>query len=131
VLALARELGTPVALISASRGEGLDVIQRFLSSGAAAPSTIPVIKAANSDVVKCREWACTVTQNSSYRKPIPSAWTRRLDNVILDKRYGPIIFAVVVVAVFQCIFTLGQPLSDLFRALLDGIGNRFGALLPA
>ncbi|MGZ4814094.1 MAG: ferrous iron transport protein B [Terriglobales bacterium] len=130
VLALARELGTPVALISASRGEGLDVVQRFLSGGATTPATIPVINVVN-DVVQCREWACTVTKNSSYQKPLPSAWTRRLDNLILDKRWGPMIFAVVVVGVFQCIFTLGQPLSDLFKALLDGVGSRLGSLLPA
>src|SRR3954463_14811104 len=31
VLALARELGNPVALISAAKGEGIEVVQRFLS----------------------------------------------------------------------------------------------------
>jgi ferrous iron transport protein B len=132
VLALARELGTPVALISASKGEGLEVVQRFISTGGqSAPSVIPVIKSVTSDVVRCREWACTVAQNSSYRKPIPSAWTKRLDGLILDKRWGPIIFAVVVVGVFQCIFSLGQPLSDLFKAVLDSLGSHIGALLPA
>jgi len=130
VLALARELGTPVALISASKGEGLEVVQRFISGDTKASSTIPVINVVN-DVVRCREWACTVTQNSSYRKPIPSAWTKRIDGLVLDKKYGPIIFAVVVVGVFQCIFTLGQPLSDLFKAALDSVGLHVGALLPA
>ncbi|PWT71833.1 MAG: ferrous iron transport protein B [Proteobacteria bacterium] len=131
-LALARELGTPVALVSASKGEGLEVVQRFISTdGQPKPTIIPVIKSVTGDVVRCREWACTVAQNSSYQKPIPSAWTKRLDGLILDKRWGPIIFAVVVVAVFQCIFSLGQPLSNVFQAFLDGIGTRIGALLPA
>ena len=129
-LALARELGTPVALISAAKGEGLDVIPRFLSGSTAAPATIPVINVVN-DVVRCREWACTVAQNSSYRKPIPSGWTKRLDGLVLDKRWGPMIFAVVVIAVFQCIFTLGQPLSDLFKDVLSSAGSHVGALLPA
>ena len=129
VLALAREVGTPVALISASKGEGLDIVQRFISGAASAPATIPVINVIN-DVVQCREWACTVTKNSSYQKPIPSAWTKRLDNLILNKVWGPLIFTGVVIAVFQCIFTLGQPLSDLFRTVLEGAGNKFGSLLP-
>jgi len=107
------------------------VVQRFISGGGVAkPATIPVINVVN-DVVRCREWACTVTQNSSYQKPIPSAWTKRIDGLVLDKKYGPIIFTVVVVAVFQCIFTLGQPLSDLFKAALDFAGLHIGALLPA
>ena len=130
VLALARELGTPVALISASKGEGLDVVQRFIAGGATASAALPVINVVN-DVVRCREWACTVTQNSSYRKPIPSAWTKRIDSLVLDKVYGPIIFTAVVVGVFQCIFTLGQPLSDLFKRLLDFVGLHIGAVLPA
>ena len=128
VLALARELGTPVALISAAKGERLEVVQRFLSAKGAspAPMEIPVLN----DVVRCREWACTVAQNSSYRKPLPSKWTHRLDSIFLDKKYGPVIFAVVVIAVFQCIFTLGQPLSDAFKGLLDFAGGKIGALLP-
>ena len=130
VLALARELGTPVALISASKGEGIDVVQRFISGGAAKPAKIPVINVVN-DVVRCREWACTVAQNSSYQKPIPSAWTKRIDGMVLDKKYGPIVFAIVVVGVFQCIFTLGQPLSDLFKSALDFMGLHIGAVLPA
>jgi ferrous iron transport protein B len=129
VLALARELGTPVALVSAAKGNGLEVVNRFLSAKGTIPTPveIPVIN----DVAQCREWACTVAKNSSYRKPLPSEWTKRLDSVFLDKKYGPLIFAVVVVAVFQCIFTLGQPLSDGLRALLDAGGNKLGALLPS
>ena len=130
VLALARELGNPVALISAAKGEGIEVVQRFLSSknAAAAPFEIPVINI--SDVAQCREWACTVAKNSSYRKPLPSEWTKRLDSLILDKKWGPLIFAVVVVAVFQCIFSLGQPLSDAFKTVLDLGGAKLGAMLP-
>jgi ferrous iron transport protein B len=130
VLALARELGTPVALISASKGEGFEVVQRFISGGSAKPSTIPVINVVN-DVVRCREWACTVARNSSYQKPIPSAWTKRIDGLVLDKKWGPLIFTVVVVGVFQCIFTLGQPLSDMFKAVLDFVGLHIGMVLPA
>src|SRR3954452_2762716 len=74
VLELARQLGTPVALISATKGEGLDVVQRFVSSKTAS-ATLPTIPVIN-DMVRCREWACTVAKNSSYRKPIPSVWTK-------------------------------------------------------
>jgi ferrous iron transport protein B len=119
-----------VALISAAKGEGLQIVQRFVSrKGATAPVEIPVINV--NDVAQCREWACTVTKNSSYRKPLPSAWTKRLDSIFLDKRWGPLIFTVVVIAVFQCIFTLGQPLSDVFKAVLEAVGSRIGSVLPS
>jgi ferrous iron transport protein B len=128
VLALARELGTPVAMVSAAKGQGLDVVARFVSSKGSAPTPveIPVIR----DVAQCREWACTVTQNSNYRKPLPSAWTKRLDSIVLDKLWGPIIFGIVVVAVFQCIFTLGQPLSEGLGGLLETAGSKLGSVLP-
>ena len=38
VLSLARQLGTPVALVSATTGEGMVAVQNFLSSAAPAPS---------------------------------------------------------------------------------------------
>jgi ferrous iron transport protein B len=128
VLELARQLGTPVALISATKGEGLDVVQRFVSSKTAS-ATLPTIPVIN-DMVRCREWACTVAKNSSYRKPIPSVWTKRLDSVFLHKAWGPLIFVVVVIAVFQCIFTLGQPLSDGFHSILDFAGLHIASILP-
>jgi ferrous iron transport protein B len=130
VLALARELGNPVALISASKGEGIEAVQRFLSAqkAVAAPFELPVLNV--NDVAQCREWACTVTRNSAYRKPLPSAWTKRLDAIFLDKKWGPLVFAVVVIAVFQCIFTMGQPLSDAFKSVLDLAGSKIGGVLP-
>ncbi len=39
VLSLARELGTPVALVSATTGEGLVAVQNFLTSATSEPRT--------------------------------------------------------------------------------------------
>ncbi|HWR15121.1 MAG TPA: ferrous iron transport protein B [Terriglobales bacterium] len=128
VLALARELGTPVALVSAAKGEGLEVVENFLKSSTDSPKPveIPVIN----DVARCREWACTVADKSSYRKPLPSVWTKRLDSIVLDKKWGPLIFTAVVIGVFQCIFTLGQPLSEALGGLLNSAGILLGSVLP-
>jgi ferrous iron transport protein B len=122
VLALARQLGTPVALASASTGEGLEAITRFLSSAAhpPAPLELPVLGSASD----CREWAVRVGSNASYRRPATPIWTQRLDSVFLHKTWGPIVFAVVVLAVFQTIFTVGQPLSNAFQDLIQNTGER-------
>ncbi len=54
----------------------------------------------------------------------------RLDNVFLNRIWGPVVFAVVVIAVFQTIFAVGQPLSNLLQKFLDVTGSRIGTALP-
>ncbi|MGA8938043.1 MAG: ferrous iron transporter B [Acidobacteriaceae bacterium] len=131
-LALARELGHPVALISAAQGNGLDAIPEFLLRADSRfddglrPVQLPVLQSAAS----CRSWATQVTARTKYKSPAASLWTRRLDSVLLHRVFGPLFFLVVVLAVFQVVFTLGQPLSDGLGTLLTGAGAKAGMLLP-
>ena len=129
VLSLARELGTPVALISATTGEGMVAVQNFLSSAAATPEPLelPVVGSTRG----YREWAVRVGTNAGYRRPTTPVWTARLDAIFLHRAWGPIIFALVVIGVFQSIFALGQPLSNLLQKFLDTTGAQLGAHLPA
>jgi ferrous iron transport protein B len=68
----------------------------------------------------------------AHQLPAPSAslWTRRLDSVLLHRVAGPLIFLAVVFAVFQVVFTLGQPLSDGLGNLLTHLGAKVALLLP-
>lgn len=131
-LALARELGHPVALISASQGKGLEVIPDFLLhaddtlSTNLRPVQLPVLQSPAS----CRTWATQVTARTNYQSPAASLWTRRLDAVLLHRFAGPLIFLAVVFAVFQVVFTLGQPLSDGLGNLLTGAGAKVALMLP-
>ena len=127
-LALARELGTPVVLASASEGEGLTAITRFLSFAppAPAPAVLPVL----SDVPACHAWARRVSESAGYRRPLPATWTRRLDALCLHRIGGPIIFLATVLAVFQSIFLVGQPLSDLLRYALQKLGALAAGQIP-
>ena len=111
VAALSAELGSPVALISAAKGTGIERIQQFLLGTAAiAAPKLPVIELpVLNDVPNCRQWATKLGTRASYRAPAPPVWTRRLDAVFLHPVVGPIVFAAVVVAVFQSIFTWAQP----------------------
>lgn len=128
VLALARELGTPVALVSATTGFGLEAVTNFLSSGSPArePVELPVMGSTRS----VREWAVRVGENSNYRRPATPIWTKRLDNIFLHRTWGPVIFAGVVIAVFQMIFAAGKPLQDLLQRGLDSTGVWVGQMLP-
>jgi ferrous iron transport protein B len=131
-LALARELGHPVALISAAHGKGLDAIPDFLLRAGSKlddglrPVQLPVLQSAAS----CRSWATQVTARTKYQSPAASLWTRRLDSVLLHRVFGPLFFLVVVIAVFQVVFTLGQPLSDGMGTFLTNAGAKAAMWLP-
>jgi ferrous iron transport protein B len=131
-LALAKELGHPVALISAAQGKGLDVIPDFLLRAGnkedigSRPVQLPILQSAAS----CRSWATQVTGRTKYEAPQAALWTRRLDSVLLHRIFGPLIFLAVVFAVFQVVFTLGQPLSDGLGALLASLGAKATLALP-
>ncbi len=127
-LALARQLGTPVALVSATTGAGLEAVSNFLSgaSPATEPLELPVVGSTRS----VREWAVRVGENANYRRPATPVWTRRLDNVFLHRVWGPVIFAAVVIAVFQLIFAAGKPLQDLLQTFLDSTGTWIAQTMP-
>jgi ferrous iron transport protein B len=129
VLSLARQLGTPVALVSAATGEGIVAVQNFLSSAAVSPEPIalPVVGSTRG----YREWAVRVGENAGYRRPATPVWTHRLDSVFLHRTWGPVVFAIVVMGVFQTIFAVGQPLSNLLQHFLDASGAQIAAHLPS
>ena len=127
--ALATRLGVPVALVSASRGEGLEVVREFLSGAVAVPPALdlPVL----ADIPKCRQWAVGMSDKAGYSQPAPPVWTRRLDSVFLHPVAGPIIFLFVVVAVFQTIFSAARPLMDAVDHAVSGSGAWLSGVLPA
>jgi len=126
--ALSAELGAPVALVSARRGEGVGQVLDFLAGAMPkpAPRVLPVLQ----DVPKCREWAGEVGSQASYRPPIPPRWTRRLDAVFLHPVAGPLVFLAVVVSVFQTIFAIADPSKDAVGWLIAQTGGWVAHLLP-
>src|SRR5579885_3524560 len=121
---LAMQLGSPVALVSAAKGIGIEKVMQFLSgttqgaperNGSRKPlMELPVIQ----DIPKCRAWAARAGSKARYQAPAPPLWTRRLDAVFLHPILGPLIFLLVVIGVFETIFAGAQPIMD---AIDDGI----------
>ncbi len=132
-LALAQELGVPVARISATRGVGLDSVTHFLNRKAEAEKPVSAEGRIELPVMgnprSYRQWAHGVSTRTKYKAPLSNAWTKRIDGVLLHKIWGPLIFLAVVFAVFQVVFTIGQPLSDAFGEVLNGAGDKIGLLL--
>lgn len=125
---LSTQLGAPVALTNAVRGEGVDVVMRFLCGAITMPEPVelPVLN----DVPKCRQWAHAMGTEAGYRSPAPPLWTRRLDAVFLHPLAGPLVFLLVVLGVFQTIFSGAAPAKDGLDWLVRWSGQQIGSLLP-
>ena len=131
-LKLAKELGAPAALISATHGTGLDAVPLFLNQHASSetaqqPLSLPVL----GNAASTHTWAAQVSRNTGYQAPLSAEKSRKLDNILLHRIWGPLLFLVVVVGVFEVVFSIGQPMSDGFGDILAKTGSLVRPLLPA
>jgi ferrous iron transport protein B len=129
-LKLARELGCPVARISAFKGTGIDAVPQFLhrqtDRSAATPLALPVVGNAHS----AHTWAAQVSRKTGYQAPLSVENSRKIDDVLLHRIWGPLLFLLVVVGVFEVVFSIGQPMSDGFGDILARAGELIRPLLP-
>ncbi len=133
-LKLAKELGAPVAQISATHGTGLDSVPLFLNQCALPRSaqraeqllTLPVL----GNAASTHKWAAQVSRKTGYRAPLSAESSRKLDNILLHRIWGPLLFLLVVIGVFEVVFSIGQPLSDGFGDLLAKVGELVRPLIP-
>ncbi len=131
-LKLARELGAPAAQISAVRGTGIEAVPLFLnqqSTGpeAAMPLALPVV----GNAASTHAWATQISRKTGYRAPLSAESSRKIDDILLHRVWGPLLFLLVVVGVFEVVFSIGQPLSDGFGYLLGQLGDLATKVLPA
>jgi ferrous iron transport protein B len=129
---LSKQLNTPVALVSASKGVGVDKVFAFLADATLRQPPkppllqLPIIY----DVPKTRDWAANLGRRTNYRAPAPPLWTRRLDGIFLHPLVGPLVFLLVVIGVFQTIFAGARPLMDAVQAAIQISGHWIGAAMP-
>lgn len=66
------------------------------------------------------------------RRPVqrPVTLTDRIDRVLTHRLWGTLIFALVMVLVFQSVFSWAGPAMDLISAVVDGLGAQLAARLP-
>ncbi|HVJ09795.1 MAG TPA: ferrous iron transport protein B [Acidisarcina sp.] len=127
-LKLAKELGAPVAQISANKGTGLQAINVFLNQhSTVAPFQLPVI----GNAASTHQWAVQISSKTGYKAPLSAETSLKIDRILLHRIWGPLLFVVVVIGVFQSIFTMGQPLSNAFGNLLSALGSQIRPLIPS
>ena len=130
-LKLAKELGAPVALISATRGTGLEAVSLFLNQRSERKYVEQLALPVLGNAASTHTWAAQVSRRTGYRAPLSAENSRKLDNLLLHRIWGPLLFLVVVVGVFEVVFSIGQPLSDGFGDVLAHMGSWVRPLLPA
>ena len=129
-LQLARELDAPVAQISAVHGTGLDAVSLFLNQQNGHAKTNRVELPVIGNAASTHNWAAQVSRRTGYQAPLSAANTRKIDNVLLHRVWGPLLFLLVVIGVFEVVFALGQPLSDGFGDLLARAADFVRPLMP-
>lgn len=125
---IATQVGASVVPVSARLGTGMSRVTDFLRGSLSAPPPVelPVLN----NIPAERRWAGAVARQAGYHPPEPSVWGRRLDTLFLHPVAGPLIFLVVVIAVFQSIFTFAVPLMDAVDSFIAMTGGWLGAMLP-
>lgn len=140
---LADELGVQVVRTNARSGEGLEVVRAFLTrvaiDGPRTPAPLATRRAGHGTGVPLpmieelstrRQRIRELGSRAGFIAPEPSRGTERLDNVLLHRIWGPLIFLAVLVLVFQSIFTWAVPLMDGVETLIGVSGGWLADRLP-
>jgi ferrous iron transport protein B len=130
-LLLAQELGAPVALVSASKGTGLESILLFLNRHGSKNEQPKLMLPVLGNAMSTHRWAAQVSSRTGYRAPLSAKASRRVDAVLLHPVWGPLLFLVVVFGVFQVVFSVGLPLSNGLQDVLAHFGKWATGFLPA
>lgn len=128
-LAIARELGTPTALISAANGTGLDSIDKWLQNDQVAANILPVLQKGG-NAATCAPDCNSLTAAGAYRRPNHSNFTRAFDKWALHPVFGPFLCLAFLLGAFQIIFRLAYPAGQGLTNWLGTIGTAAGNLLP-
>ncbi len=142
VAALQQEWGVEVAWTNARTGAGVDDVRSFLERvepGEADPGRdrvatgrvsrtvhLPILDAFSARRAHVHE----VLERGHFVPPRAPGWTGRLDGVFLHRIWGPVVFLLVAMLVFQAIFTWAVPLMDGVEAVIAGSGMWLNSVLP-
>lgn len=126
VEALGRAVGIPTVAVIGHRGVGLDGLRHMMAH----PDewSRPVL-APPPDAVGRAGWVTSVLAEC-YRPPGRDKRSRRIDGVLLHPVWGVVVFAVVMLAFFQAIFTLAAPLIDVLDSWFAWLGDQVHGWLP-
>lgn len=65
------------------------------------------------------------------KPPAPRTWTGRLDRVLLHPVAGFVVFLLIMLTMFQALFTGADPLIGVIETGVEALGNALTAVLPS
>ena len=76
-------------------------------------------------------WVRDVLEDSVTRPPIrPRTRSERMDDVLTHRWYGSIVFLLLMLLIFQGIYTLAAPIMDLVDSSMATLGDYIGNAMP-
>lgn len=118
--ALSQSLGIPVYGVIGHRGRGVAALRETLPDWRTWPA--PIV-APPQEMSEVDAWAESVLSFASYRAPQRDRITAAVDAVLLHPLWGLLVFAAVMVAFFQAIFTLAAPLQGYIEQLFSWLSG--------
>lgn len=77
-------------------------------------------------------WVRQKVEGHLQRAPVKTrTWTERLDSVLTHKVFGLLIFAVMMLVVFQSVFTWASPIMEMFDGVFAWVAGSVESVLPA
>ncbi len=119
---LSEALRAPVLGASARKGNGLDEIKAW-TAALPARATAEFTEPAPAPVIELKERAREIAKAHGPKGDILLKSQNRLDDFFLNGFLGPIVFALLMLILFQSIFTWASPLMDLFEGVVASAGE--------
>lgn len=127
VPALAARLGVPVVPVNAHSGEGATtLLDRLASASPSAPAGSRDAPGTSAKVDLDR----VAREVSTPRPSRASAFTDRLDDILLHRVFGLPILALLVFGIFQALFVGAEPLMGLIEAGQEALGGWVASVVP-
>jgi len=125
---LAARLGIPVAGVVGHRGIGLDRVRELLERPENWERPAQPIPATTDERFA---WADAICDEVGMGTLEPDAWSDRIDRVLLHPVAGIGVFLLVMLLLFQSIFSWAVPAMDLIDGAFGTLGRLARGVLPA
>ena len=126
--ALEVALGVPVVATVAVRRRGLP---ELVAAIAAAEARVPVHHRPHVDMTERRVTAHAIADAAIISETKRHRLHSRLDRVLLDPWFGPLILFALLFVVFQAVFAGAAPFADALQGLVDRLTTVVRDVLPA
>lgn len=75
-------------------------------------------------------WIGNICEGVVHRKPSAQTVTDKIDTIVTHKYWGPIVLVIILLVMFQSIFTWAEPFMDLIDGFFIGLGAQLGDVMP-